>query len=181
MNFPQLYYKRIIQYDLLNNFLFINQKKISKIKKITLNFGYEKSNFKQLIAGLVALEFISFKRGKLTKSNQINITLKIKKGTPVGCKVVLRKNFMYLFYLKLLTSIFFRTKLSQGVALSQASQAVNSISFKIENPLLFSELENQYQFFKSLPPLDITITTNSTSKNELFFLLKSFKFPCVAR
>ena len=101
MNFPQLYYKRIIRYDLLNNFLFINQKKISKIKKITLNFGYKKSNFKQLIAGLLALEFISFKRGKLTKSNQINIILKIKKGTPVGCKVVLRKNFMYLFYLKL--------------------------------------------------------------------------------
>lgn len=181
MNLPQIYYNKIIRYDLLNNFLFINQKKISKIEKITLNFGYKKSNFKLLIAGLLALEFISFKKGKLTKSKQINIILKIKKGTPVGCKVVLRKNFMYLFYLKLMSSIFFKTKSFQEFTLSQTSQTINSISFKIRSPLLFPELENQYQFFKSLPPLNITITTNATSKNELFFLLKSFKFPCVAQ
>jgi len=181
MYFSQLYYKKIIQYDLLNKFSFINQKKIPKFKKITLNFGYKKSNFKQLISGLLALEFISFKRSELTKSTQINIVLKIKKGTPVGCKVVLRKNFMYLFYLKLITSIFFKTKLSQEFVLRKKNKPINSISFKIENPLLFLELENQYQFFKNLPPLNITITTNTTSHNELFFLLKSFKLPCVVR
>ena len=88
---------------------------------------------------------------------------------------------MYLFYLKLITSIFFKTKLSQEFVLRKKNKAINSISFKIENPLLFLELENQYQFFKNLPPLNITITTNTTSHNELFFLLKSFKLPCVVR
>jgi len=170
-----------VQYDLLNKFHYKSFKQIPELKKITLNFGYKKSNFKQLISGLLALEFISLKKSKLTTSSRINITLKIKKGNPTGCKVILRKNVMYIFYLKLITSIFPKIKQFQGVLLQQTFETVNTISFKLKNPLLFPELENGYQFFKNLPPLDITVFTNSTSHNELFFLLKSLKFPITKR
>ena len=61
------------------------------LKKIVLNFGYQKSNLKYLISGLLALEFISSKKGKITKSRHLNLFLKIKKGDPVGCKIVLKK------------------------------------------------------------------------------------------
>jgi ribosomal protein L5 len=39
--------------------------------------------------------------------------LKIKKGNPVGCKVILKKHTMYFFYFKLITSIFLKIKRPQ--------------------------------------------------------------------
>jgi ribosomal protein L5 len=86
---------------------------IPKLKKIILNLGYRKSNFKHLVSSLLALEFLTSKKGKITTSKRLSVFLKIKKGNPVGCKIILKKNTMYLFYLKLLTSIFSKIKQSQ--------------------------------------------------------------------
>lgn len=179
MYFSDFYYKKIIKYDILNKFYYSNLRQIPKLKKIVLNFGYNKSDFKQLISGLLALEIISSKKGIITKSSQTNITLKIKKGIPIGCKVILKKNNMYSFYFKLITFIFAKTKQPQKLFSHIKSQSTNSLSFKLNTLSSFSELENYYHYFKNLPPLDVTILTTSTLSSELFFLLKSLKFSVV--
>ena len=173
MFFLKTYFDRVIKYDLINTFFYQNLLEIPKLEKIILNFGYQKSNFKYLVSGLLALEFISLKRSKITKSKHLNVFLKIKKGNPVGCKIVLKKNTMYLFYLKLITSVFSK---SQTSSLQWNLKLVKSISFRLKTPLLFSELENQFQFFKDIPQLDITLLTSSRSRKELVFLLNSIKF-----
>ena len=105
MFFIEKYVHKIISYDLINTFFYKDLIEIPKLKKIILNFGYRKSNFKYLVSSLLALEFLTSKKGKITTSKRLNIFLKIKKGNPVGCKIILKKNTMYLFYLKLLISI----------------------------------------------------------------------------
>ena len=94
MFFFEIYLHKIIKYDLINTFSYQNLIDIPKLKKIVLNFGYQTPNFRNIISSLLALEFISFKKGKITKSKNLNIFLKIKKGNPVGCKIVLEKNTM---------------------------------------------------------------------------------------
>ena len=113
MFFFETYFHKIISYDFINTFFYKNLTEIPKLKRLTLNFGYQKSNFKYLVSSLLALEFITSKNGKMTTSRHLNVFLKIKKGNPVGCKIVLKKSTMYLFYLKLITSIFPRIKQSQ--------------------------------------------------------------------
>ena len=138
--------------------------------------GYQKSNLKYLISGLLALEFISSKKGKITKSRHLNLFLKIKKGDPVGCKIVLKKSTMYFFYLKLITLILPKTKQSQVPQCEWDLKLIKSISFRLKSPLLFAELENQFQLFKELPQLDITVLTNSKSQKELFFCLNQLNY-----
>lgn len=157
-------------------FVYQNLTQIPRLEKIILNFGYPKSKLKNLISCLLALEFLSSQKGKMTKSRHLNIFLKIKKGNPVGCKIVLKKSIMNLFYLKLMTSIFPKIKRPQIYSLRVGSKQIKSVSFQLKNPLLFTELENQFQFFKDTPQLDITLTTNSRSQEELLFLLKSIQF-----
>lgn len=176
MFFFESYFYAIIKQDFINTFFYQNVKQIPKLKKIILNFGYQKSRFKHLVSGLLALEFISFKKSQLTKSKHLNIFLKIKKGSPVGCKIVLEKNMMFSFYLRLITSILPKLKQSQTTHYKQNLKSIKSVSITLKDPLLFIELEDQYQFFKDVPTLDITLLTNSKSKDELFFLLKSIKF-----
>lgn len=173
MFFFEIYTRKIVTYDLVNAFLYQNIKQLPKLEKITLNFGYPKSKLKNLLSGLLALEFITSKKAKITKSRHLNIFLKIKKGNPVGCKIILKKSTMYFFYLKLITSIFPKIKRPQ---FRWNSNRCKSISFQLKSPLLFPELENQFQFFKDTPKLDITLTTNSKSQAEFLFLLKSIKF-----
>ena len=176
MFFFKTYFSKVIKYDLINTFFYRNLIEIPKLRKITLNFGYQKSNFKYLVSSLLALEFISSKKGRMTKSKHLNVFLKIKKGNPVGCKIVLKKSTMYFFYLKLITSIFSKVKQSKTSRFQWDLKLIKSISFQLKSPLLFGELENQFQFFKDIPRLDITLLTNSKSQKELFFLLKSIKF-----
>lgn len=170
MIFSNIYSHDVIKYDFINAFNYQNLAQLPNLNKIILNFGHSKSNLKYLISGLLALEFISSKKGNLTKSKGLNLLLKIKKGNPVGCKVILEKNYMHSFYSKLITSILPKVKHSQLPRFPCNSKAVKSISFQLKSPLLFAELENQFQFFRSIPNLDITLSTNSRSQKELFFL-----------
>lgn len=175
MFFIETYFQQIMKYDSINAFNFNNLKQIPELKTIILNFGYQKSNFKGLISGLLALEFLTSKKSKLTRSKHLHLFLKIKQGNPVGCKIVLKKKTMHHFYLKLITSIFPKFKNSKN---TQFQQNCKAITISIRNPLLFRELESHYEFFRNIPNLDVTLLTNSKSKNELFFLLKSIKiFP----
>lgn len=99
MFFFETYFQQVIKYDSINTFNFNNLGQIPELKTIILNFGYQKSNFKRLISGLLALEFITSKKSKLTRSKQLNVLLKIKQGNPVGCKIVLKKkNYASLLF-----------------------------------------------------------------------------------
>ena len=176
MPFFEAYHCKVVKYDLVNAFAYQNPTQIPSLEKIVLNFGYPKSKLKNLISGLLALEFLSSKKGKMTKSRHLNLFLKVQKGNPVGCTLVLKKSLMNLFYLKLMTSIFPKIRRPQTHLFRVDFKRVKSVSFQLKNPLLFTELENQFQFFKDTPKLDITLTTNSKSQEELLFLFKSTKF-----
>jgi ribosomal protein L5 len=176
MIFSNTYFHKVIKYDIINTFKYQNLDQLPELNKIVLNFGYSKSNLKYLISGLLALEFVSSKKGKLTKAKNLNLLLKIKKGNPTGCKVILRKNYMYLFYFKLITSSFSKIKHSQLPQFPHYLETFKSLSYQLKSPLFFAELESQFQFFRHIPSLDITLCTNAQSQKELFFLLKSIKF-----
>ena len=113
MFFFEIYVRKVIRYDLVNAFVYQNLTQLPKLEKIILNFGYPKLKLKNHLSGLLALEFISSKKGKITKARHLNVFLKIKKGNPVGCKIILKRSAMHFFYIKLVTSIFPKIKRPQ--------------------------------------------------------------------
>ena len=174
MHFLEYYYINIIKYDLINRYNYKNIKDIPKLKKIILNFGCKTSELKKLSASLLFLQLITTKKGKLTVSKQSNIVLKIRKGNPVGCKVLLVKTAMYKFLFKLLIEILPRLK--NKILLKKTSYK-NTLTYNFENIMIFKELEKNYLVFSLLKNLQVTFVTNATTNEELFFLLNSFKFP----
>lgn len=176
MNLLQYYYKTIIKYDLINKFHYTKTDEIPKLKKIILNFGCKQNELKNLAASMLALELITTKQGIITKSRKPNILLKIRKGNPIGCLVILKKEKMYTFFLKLLNDIFPALRDFNGLF---TKKNFNSFSFTLTQLITFSELENQFYLFSKLPPLNITFVTNTKTKKELVYLLKSFKLPLI--
>lgn len=179
MNILENYYKKVIRYELINKFPYNQLDEIPELKKIILNFGCKNFEIKNIASSLLSLELITAKRGTITKSKQANILLKIRKGYPVGCVVVLKKNKMYNFVFKLLTEVFPNLKDFKGIKISK-KLGKTSFSFTLKDLINFKELEKQFYLFSHLPPLNITIITNARTKKELLYLLSAFKIPLLS-
>lgn len=176
MNPLENYYKKVIRYDLINKFLYHSLGDVPELKKIILNFGCKSFVIKNIAASLVALELITTKQGTVTKAKRPNILLKVRKGHPVGCVVVLTKIKMYGFFLKLLTQVFPNLKDFKGVKVSKKLKN-RSFSLTLIDLINFEELEKQFYLFTNLPPLNIILITNTKNQKELIYLLNSFKVP----
>lgn len=168
------YYKKIIRHDLINKFNYTHLEEIPQLKKIILNFGCKNSDVKSVASALLSLELITMKRGSLVKSKRANMLLKIRKGNPVGCSVVLKNSVMYDFFFKLLSEVFPNLKSFTGLNVSK-KVGKSSFSFTLKELINFKALENQFYLFIDLPPLNITLITTAKTQKELLYLLQSFK------
>ncbi len=171
MNFLNFYKRNIVNYDLINKFSYTNPTNLPKIKQINVYFIFKTPDISNTLTGLNALELLSQQKGVLIKSKTANISLKIRKGSPVGCMVILRKNKKDRFLNKLLNDIFGKKYRIDY----DASFKHFIFSFNIKSTLLFNELKQNYRFFGRLPFLRINLLTTAKTKNEFKFLIKSYK------
>ena len=171
------HFENVIKYDLINKFNFKNIKSLPKLNKIVLNFNCQPDNFQELLRCLIAVEFITLQQSILTYSKISNVSLKIRKGQPIGCKVTLRKNKLYCFLTLLVTKIIPNVLNFKIIKIKNSKFLNNSISFKIKKNLFLPELESHYLLFKNLPFMQITLIANTETLEELIYLIRSFNFP----
>jgi len=174
------YYKEIIRYDFLNKFNYKKINQIPKIKKIILNFNCKSFDIKKLAITILTLELISTKKSVATKSKKASINLKIRKGHPVGCKVVLKNKKMEFFLFKLLNKIFPELKNFKGLKV-QKHNSINSFSFSLKDLINFNELNSNFYLFANLPTLNITVVYNSCTTKELNYFVNVLKFPLIKK
>ena len=83
---------------------------------------------------------------------------------------------MYNFLIKLLIEI--TPSIKKFLILKTKYKNYNNVSFNLDiKNLTIHELKNYYNLSKTISYLNITIVTNTKTKKELFFLLKSFNLP----
>ena len=99
--------------------------------------------------------------------------LKIRKGNPVGFKVILTQKKMYQFFDKFLAEIAPKLK---NKLLIKTPPLKNILTCNFNNILIFKELETNYVLFNSLKNLQVIFITDTKTIEELFFLFNSFKF-----
>lgn len=175
MHFIKYYYTKIIKYDFINKFNYTNSNKLPKLKKIILNFGCQNFTIQKFAIILLALELIGTKKGSITLNKHANVFLKIQKGSPSGCRVILTKNDMYAFLSKLLVEILPKIKDVSGLKLKVVDHTF-SYAFS-SNSIILAELQEYYPLFNNLPLLTLTVISTAKNEKELMFLIKSFQFP----
>jgi large subunit ribosomal protein L5 len=173
------YYKTIIVYDLINKFNYKNIKSVPKLKKINLGLKLKIQHLtaENSIITTVALGFICDQAGVFATTKKAKAFLRIRKGSPIGSKIVLKKITMFKFFSKLTDNIFPKIRYFFGLYLTK-KKLINSFSFKLKTKLLLCE--NNFliynEFFKYLPfYTNISFVTTSKNKQELKFLLCSYK------
>ena len=174
MHFLKIYFDTIIRYDLINKFTYLNSRLLPRFSKVILSLSRKSSNLKDLIAMTLFFEILS--NNKISTSNIIsykksNVFVKIKKGYPIGCKVILGKTKLYEVFEFLYTDILTNEK-----SYKPAAATCNSLSLRITNPIKIKELDrNYYGLFRNLPWLSVTFFTTTKTKKELIYLFKAYK------
>ena len=175
MNYIKSYFNSVVKYDLINKFYYTILDKIPEVHKIIVAFRLKGLNVKQLSATLLALELITSKKGRFIVARKGNLFLKIRKGFPTGCKVILQKKEMYVHLSKLIDEMFSKTKTSLKINKTKRS---NIIFYKLNDSPLFIEIEHNYNLFNSiLTNITITVIGKKVSQKGFFYLIESFKQP----
>lgn len=170
------FYAKTLQFDLLNKFHYTNLKELPKLKKVILNFNCKTNELKTLSTHLIALELIADQKGIVTTTKRPNLSLKLRKGDPIGCKVELKKAYRLNFLSRSLNEIFPHIKNFDMITFKEKTKRTN-LSFVIKNSLNFAELFEHYYLFADLSEINVSIVSTTKTQKELFFLLKSLQFP----
>lgn len=175
MNFLQTHYYKTIKRELLNKFSYKKINNIPELTKIVLNFKQtNKHEFEYFATLFLAFELITHKSGNFTISKKSNIKINIKRGSPIGLKLILKKKRMYNFLIKLIIEILPKLKNLKNLKFSDKNN-INFLSYQLNNNTIFFEFENNFFLFKNLPKLNLTFVNDAKNKNESLFIFHSFR------
>ena len=149
-----------------------------KIEKIVLNMGLglDGSDAKILKAAEEDIGKITGQKPVITKFKKSVANFKTRKGSNAGLKVTLRKDKMYEFIDRLVNIALPRIKDFRGLK-DSACDKFGNFTFGIKEHIIFPEIN--FDKVETIRGMDITIVTNSNSKENTVSLLKEFNFPII--
>ena len=171
----ELFYKEI-QLALKEKLGFKNLYMGPKIEKVVINMGLglDGTDSKILKSTEEDLGKIAGQKPVITKFKKSVANFKTRKGANAGLKVTLRKNKMYEFIDRLVNIALPRIKDFKGLN-SKGIDASGNYSFGVKEHIIFPEVN--FDKVDKIRGLDITLVTDSSSKEATMELLKEFNFP----
>ena len=170
-----IYEKDIIN-NLKNKLNYKNKHQVPRLEKIVLNMGLgeDASDGKKIKTSIEDLSLITGQKAIITKFKKSISNFKTRKGQSAGVKVTLRSSKMYEFIDRLVNIALPRIKDFRGLKASGIDNSGN-YSFGIKEHIIFPEVN--FDKVDKIRGLDITVVTNSSSKEGTLELLKEFNFP----
>jgi len=169
-------YKETIVPKLMKELAYKNVMQVPRITKITLNMGMgEAAADKKIMTNAINdLTIIAGQKAVPTVARKSIAGFKIRAGMPIGCKVTLRRAFMYEFLDRLISIAIPRVRDFRGFA-AKAFDGYGNYSLGLREQIVFPEID--YDKIDKIRGLDITITTSAKTDAEARALLLAFDFP----
>lgn len=169
-------YKEEIAPKLKEEFGYDNVMAIPKLQKIVINVGAGEAinDAKYLDTVVENIGAITGQQPVKTKAKKSVSNFKLREGTPIGCKVTLRKKVMYEFLDRLINLALPRTRDFQGVP-NKSFDGRGNYTMGIKEHTIFPEIDVDNT--NRVHGMDITFVTNAETDEEAFALLKHFGMP----
>ncbi len=170
------YYDNTVFNNLKEKFQYSNVMQIPKLEKITINMGLGgiKDNQKMLDTAAEELSIITGQHVVMTKAKKSIANFKLRTGMPIGCKVTLRGERMYVFADKFFNIALPRVRDFKGVSRNSFDGRGN-YTMGIKEQLIFPEIE--YDKVDKIKGMDITFTTTANTDEEAQALLEMLGMP----
>ena len=172
-----IYDKKIVS-ALMAKLKYKNKNQVPKLLKIILNMGLgaDASDGKKIKTCVEDMSLISGQKAVITKFKKSISNFKTRKGSSAGVKVTLRSKKMYEFVDRLVNIALPRIKDFRGLSPKGIDNSGN-YSFGIREHIIFPEVN--FDKVDKIRGMDITLVTNTNSKEAALELLKEFNFPLI--
>ena len=161
---------------LKEKFHYKNVMEVPKLVKITINMGLgeAKDNAKVMESAVEEIALISGQRPVITKAKKSIANFKVRQGMPVGAKVTLRGDNMYVFADKFFNIALPRVRDFKGVSRNSFDGRGN-YSMGIKEQLIFPEIN--YDKVDTIKGMNIVVTTTAKTDEEAAALLELLGMP----
>ena len=170
------YYKTEAFGSLMEKFKYDNPMQVPKLEKITINMGLgeAKDNPKMMEGAVEELSLISGQRPVVTKARKSIANFKVRAGMPVGAKVTLRGENMYVFADKFFNIVLPRVRDFKGVSRNSFDGRGN-YSVGLREQSIFPEIV--YDRVDKIKGMNIIFTTTAKTDEEAAELLRLLGMP----
>ena len=169
-------YKNEVFQALMDEFKYDNVMQVPKLEKITINIGLgeAKDNIKLMESAVKELAIIAGQNPVVTKAKKSVANFKVRAGMPVGTKVTLRGDRMYVFADKFFNIALPRVRDFKGVS-KNAFDGRGNYSMGIKEQLIFPEIN--YDDVDMIKGMNIVFTTTAKTDEEAQALLAHLGMP----
>lgn len=170
-------YRNQILPQMMSTFAIKNKFAVPRLEKIVVNMGVGEAlqDIKILDKAMEELGLITGQKPLLRRAKKAISNFKIKQNSPVGCKVTLRRAFMYEFLDRLINVALPRIRDFRGVSCDSFDKAGN-YTLGLTEQTIFPEIE--YDKIPRAQGMDITLVIkNARSHEQAQELLKLFGMP----
>lgn len=161
---------------LMDKFQYSNVMEVPKLEKVTINMGLgeAKENAKIMETAVAEIGLITGQRPVITKAKKSIANFKVRQGMPVGAKVTLRGENMYVFVDKLFNISLPRVRDFKGVS-KNSFDGRGNYSMGVKEQLIFPEIN--YDDVDTIKGMNIVFTTTAKTDEEAAALLEFLGMP----
>lgn len=149
---------------------------VPRLEKIVLNMGVGKASVdgKKLAAAIADMAALSGQKPATTRARKSIAQFKLREGTPIGCKVTLRRARMYEFLDRLTNIALPRVRDFKGVP-GKSFDGRGNCTIGLKEQLVFQEID--YDKIDGIRGLDVCIVTTARTDPEARALLEMLGVP----
>ncbi|MFQ5562379.1 MAG: 50S ribosomal protein L5 [Parvularculaceae bacterium] len=169
-------YNDVIRGKLNEKFGYKNPMMTPRIEKVVINIGVgDAINDRKVVdAALEDLTRIAGQKPVVTKAKKSIANFKLREGMPIGLKVTLRKDRMYEFIDRLVTTALPRVRDFRGLS-PKSFDGRGNFALGLKEHIVFPEID--YDKVDKIRGMDIVVCTTASTDEEARALLTEFNFP----
>lgn len=169
-------YQTEIKKKIQDKFNFKSTMAVPKLTKININMsvGRNAGNKQAIDDVMRELELITGQKPVINRARKSLASFKLREGMPMGAKITLRKERMYVFLEKLIAIALPRVRDFKGIPKNSFDNQGN-YSLGIKEYIVFPEID--YDKVKIMKGMDVTFVFSSENKEANRMLMQEFGFP----
>ncbi len=170
------HYQSHVRAKLQEEFGFPNPHQVPRLVKIVLNVGVgEASKDQKLLESVIEeLGVISGQKANMNRATRSISNFQLREGMPVGASVTLRRDKMWFFLDRLISTAIPRVRDFRGLR-TRSFDGRGNYTMGVREQIIFPEID--YDDVHKIHGMDITFVTSTDKDDEAFALLRELGFP----
>ena len=175
MKFEEFYKKKVLP-DLMKELKIKNPMRVPRLEKVIISSSIKEAtqDIKALDRAVEEIALISGQKPVLTRAKKSIANFKLRQGTPIGCKVTLRRKQMFEFINRFINMVLPRTRDFRGVS-DKGFDGRGNCTLGITEQIVFPEID--YDKVDRTRGMNITFVTTARNNQEGRLLLKLLGMP----